>query len=171
MKKSVGAAGALLSSLALAVGLATPAAADNPSNGRYNNVRAMHTGMCAAVGNNSTSPGAGLIQFPCDRKYNKQFVGQGAGTDAYFLRVRSTNMCITPQTGADHAVLVQAPCVNMDSQVWVATYAGNDSWQLRNRATGFCMGVAWGAGNSGQPLDQSSCGAFDGQSWRFTVAQ
>ncbi|MEV8536240.1 RICIN domain-containing protein [Streptomyces sp. NPDC051211] len=170
MKKSVGAAGALFCSVALAVGLATPAAADNPSNGRYNTIRATHTGMCAAVGNNSTSAGAGLIQFPCDYKYNKQFLAQGAGTDAYFLRVRSTNMCVTPQSGAEHAILVQAPCVNVDSQVWVAEYAGSDSWRLRNRATGFCMGVAWGTTNSGQPLDQSTCGAFNGQTWRFIVA-
>ncbi|WNF30205.1 RICIN domain-containing protein [Streptomyces sp. C11-1] len=169
MKKSIGAAGAVFSALALAVGMATPAAADSPSNGRWNNMRALHTGMCAAVGNNSTKVGAGLIQYRCDYKSNKEFYAQGAGTNAYFLRIRSTNMCVTPQTGADHALLVQSPCANVDSQVWVAEYAGNDSWKMRNRATGFCMGVAWGTTNSGQPLDQSSCGAFDGQTWRFTA--
>ncbi|MFD0314700.1 RICIN domain-containing protein [Streptomyces flavalbus] len=169
MKKSIGAAGAVLSALALAAGMATPAAADTPANGQYNNMRVLHTGMCAAVGNNSTKVGAGLIQYPCDSKYNKQFYAQWAGTNAYFLRIRSTGMCVSPQTGADHALVVQLPCANVDSQVWVAEPVGTDSYTLRNRSTGFCMGVAWGTTNSGQPLDQSTCGSFNGQTWRFTA--
>ncbi|MEJ8641896.1 RICIN domain-containing protein [Streptomyces sp. MS1.HAVA.3] len=171
MRKPAGVLCALLSSFVLALGLASPAAADSPGNGQWNRMIADHTGMCAAVGNNSTRPGAGLIQYPCDKKPNKQFVAQGAGTNAYFLRIKSTSMCVTPVDGSDHSLIVQALCNHStDQQVWVAEYAGSNLYRMRNRATGLCMGVAWGTTNSGQPLDQSICGAVGGQNWRFEIA-
>ena len=42
---------------ALALAMAVPAGAVPPDNGYYNKMVATHTGMCAAVGNNSSSPG------------------------------------------------------------------------------------------------------------------
>jgi hypothetical protein len=155
---------------ALALALAVPAVADSPGNNYYNKMVATHTGMCAAVGNNSTSAGAGLIQYRCDNKGNKQFLGQGAGTNAYFLRILSTKMCVTPREHvlADHTEIVQMPCTNTDTQVWNAEFAGQDLYRLRNRASGLCLTVAWGMTNSGQPLDQTTCGTFgNAQVWRF----
>ncbi|MDJ0343916.1 RICIN domain-containing protein [Streptomyces sp. H10-C2] len=160
---------ALSSAALLSLGAATSAHADGPDNGYYNKMTNLNSGMCAAVGNNSTSPGAGLIQFPCDNKYNKQFAAGWAGSNAYFLRIRSDNQCVTVQSWAEHALVVQSYCANSDAQVWVAESLGNDSYRLRNRASGLCLTAAWGMTNSGQPLDQSTCGGFNGQAWRFSA--
>lgn len=160
---------ALSSAALLSLGAANSAQADSPDNGFFNKLTNLNSGMCAAVGNNSTQPGAGLIQFPCDNKYNKQFSSGWAGTSAYFLRVRSTGQCVTPQGPANHALVVQSYCSNNDAQVWVAESLGNDSYRLRNRSSGLCLTAAWGMTNSGQPLDQSTCGGFNGQAWRFSA--
>ncbi|GAA1222558.1 hypothetical protein GCM10009665_10990 [Kitasatospora nipponensis] len=171
MKKVSGTLALLSSALLLAVGSAGTAQADVPLDGYYNTMTNLNSGMCASVGNNSTSPGAGLIQYPCDSKANKQFLATGAGTDAYFFHIRSDGQCLSPSGPGEHTQVVQLSCSNTDAQVWITTSLGNDSYQLKNRATGFCLTAAWGMTNSGQPLDQSTCGAFQGQAWRFTAVR
>ncbi|MEU9305225.1 RICIN domain-containing protein [Streptomyces sp. NPDC048269] len=168
-KKLTGAIAALTGSVLLTLGSPGIAEAAAPDASYYNRLVTLNTGMCAAVGGNSTSVGAGFIQFPCDGKYNKQFHSQWAGTNAYFLKVRSTNLCMTPESTAEHAVIRQQYCANSDLQVWVTEYMGNDNYRLRNRATGFCMGPGWGMTWSGQPLEQAACGTFAGQDWRFVM--
>ncbi len=171
MRKPAGVLWTLFCSLVLALGLATPAAADTPGNGQWNRMIADHTGMCAAVGNNSTRPGAGLIQYPCDKKDNKEFLASGAGTNAYFLRIKSTNMCVSPVDGSNHALIVQVQCdPKTDQQVWVTESAGSNIYRMRNRASGLCMGVVWGVTTSGAPLFQAECGSMGGQNWRFEIA-
>lgn len=151
------------------LGTATTAHADVPNNGAWNRMVNLNSGMCVAVGNDSRAAGAGLIQFRCDGKYNKRFKAIPAGGNLYSLQIRSTGMCVVPQTGADHAILVQQHCMHAYAGIWAIEYLGGDSYQLRNATTGMCMGVAWGMIYSGQPLDQTTCGALNGQAWGFTV--
>jgi len=151
------------------------AAAPTPGYTFSNTMTTLHTGMCAAVGNNSTSAGMHLIQYRCDGKDNKRFHLLPAGTDKYFIKVKSSlglssHLCLAPKddSRAQHALVVQSRCANSDFQVWETVSLGNDSYRVRNYATGLCMTVAWDMRNSGQPLDQASCGAFSAQAWRFT---
>ncbi|HVK24037.1 MAG TPA: RICIN domain-containing protein [Actinokineospora sp.] len=114
-----------------------------------------------------------LIQYKCDYKDNKRFAFKWAGTDAYSLIVKSTNMCVTPRahSTADHAVITQDYCRGLDTQVWITEPIGPSTYRLRNRASGLCLTVAWGSTASGQPLDQSTCGAFgSAQSWYFKAS-
>lgn len=153
------------------------AVADAPTPGyTFSNwMTSLHTGMCAAVGDNSTRDGMHLIQYRCDGKDNKRFHLLPAGTDKYFMKVKSSlglayHLCLAPKDNsrAEHALVVQTRCANTDFQVWETISLGNDSYRVRNYATGLCMTVAWDMRNSGQPLDQASCGAFAAQAWRFT---
>jgi hypothetical protein len=168
MKRLIGVLAALSGVLLASLTMATPANAARPDNGAWNAMTNLNSGRCAAVGNDSRSPGAGLIHYKCDGKYNKRFKALPAGGNLYFLQIRSTGMCVAPQTGADHAVLIQNWCdYSGFAKVWAIEYLGNDSYRLRNQSTGLCMGVAWGVTFSGQPLDQTTCDAFPGQAWRF----
>ncbi|MEU9132310.1 RICIN domain-containing protein [Kitasatospora sp. NPDC048540] len=169
MKKPTALLAAFSCAALMSLGAASVAHADTPANGSGNTIKNLNSGLCAAVGDNSKSNGAGLIQYKCDTKANKQFTSTWAGTDSYFFKVTSSGKCIQPQGTAEHALVVQQTCSNSDLQVWTAVFLGNDSYQLRNRASGLCLGAGWGATNSGQPLDQAVCGAFPGQSWRFTA--
>jgi hypothetical protein len=153
------------------------AAADAPTLGYTfsNTLTSLNSGLCAAVGNNSTSPGMHLIQYKCDGKDNKRFHLLSAGTNKFFMKVKSSlgrtsHLCVAPRgsSTAEHAVLEQIQCANTDFQVWEAISLGNDSYRLRNFGSGLCMTVAWDQTYSGQPLDQASCGAFVAQAWRFT---
>jgi hypothetical protein len=150
---------------------AGPASAASPGDGAFHSMFSPLSGMCAAVGDNSDAAGAGLIQYECNGMDNKQFRGTSAGGNLYTFMVRSTGMCIMPQSLFDHAEIVQQPSWNCGPlAVWAAESLGDDTYRLRNQATGLCMGVAWGKTWSGQPLDQTTCGAFPGQRWHFTAA-
>ncbi|MDB1088564.1 RICIN domain-containing protein [Streptomyces sp. ACA25] len=161
MKKKLTGLVAALSAVLFMLGTATPANAVPPS-AAWQQIVTLQTGMCATAGGNGE-----LIQYRCDNKRNKQFSSAWAGTDAYFLRVYSSFQCVAPSSAAEYANIVQVTCSNTDLQVWEAEFQGNDSYRLRNRATGMCLTVAWDVTASGQPLNQSRCGAFAAQTWRF----
>lgn len=158
---------AALSAAGLAVLAPSAANADQAGAGTFQ-VKTTLTGMCASVGDNSSSAGMHLIQYRCDYKDNKRWTFGWAGTNAYTLAVRSTGMCMTPKahSTADHAVITQDYCRSLDTQVWITEPSGVNTYRLRNRASGLCLTVAWGRTNSGQPLDQTTCGAYDrAQDW------
>ncbi len=129
-------------------------------------LKAGHTGMCAAVGGNSTNAGMWFIQYKCDGKTNKKFdlIPTGAASQ-YQLKVRSTGLCMVPEGTGNHAVIVQNPCGYSAASMWNLAKQGDGKFTMINAQSNLCLGVAWGMPGSGQPLDQATCGAFTGQAW------
>lgn len=131
-------------------------------------LKAGHTGMCAAVGNNSIQPGMWFIQYKCDGKENKRFDLVPTGTPSqYYLQVRSTGLCMVPEgmSPGAHMQIVQNACQPFAAFRWTLTPQGDGKFTMTNAQSSLCLGVAWGMTNSGQPLDQASCGAHTGQAW------
>ncbi len=129
-------------------------------------LKAGHTGMCAAVGDNSTNAGMWFIQYKCDGKNNKKFdlIPAGAASQ-YYLKVRSTGMCMVPESTANHAEIVQNTCQSSDQFRWTLTRQGDGKYTMANSQSNLYLGVAWGMTGSGQPLDQATGGAHTGQAW------
>ncbi|MFV0373553.1 RICIN domain-containing protein [Microbacterium sp.] len=137
-------------------------------------MRSALSGMCAAVGGNSTQQNMHFIQYKCDRKLNKSFTFTRApgSSDAWIIRVRSTGMCVVPEnySTANHTVVVQKDCneSNAASQ-WRSERSASGTYAFRNAASpGRCLGVGWDQTYSGQPLDLATCGA-PGQQWNLQV--
>lgn len=132
------------------------------------------TGMCAAVGDNSNRENMHFIQYKCDGKANKYFTfTRVPGTTAWIIRVNSTQMCVIPRdySTAEHTVLVQNRCsITNPASQWTAVSTLAGTYTFRNVASGQCLSVAWGRTNSGQPLDQATCG-LPGQEWRLAQRQ
>ncbi|WP_179118030.1 RICIN domain-containing protein [Saccharothrix sp. ALI-22-I] len=57
-------------------------------------------------------------------------------------------------------MITQDYCRALDTPVWITEPSGVNTYRLRNRASNLCLTVAWGRTNSGQPLDQTTCGTF-----------
>lgn len=129
-------------------------------------LKAGHTGMCAAVGDNSNSPGMWFIQFTCDGKANKKFDLVPTGSPSqYSLKVKSTGLCMAPEGPGNHARIVQRQCQSTPEFRWTLASQSDGRFTMANGQSNLCLGVAWGTTNSGQPLDQASCGAQAGQAW------
>lgn len=140
-----------------------------PGTISYTELRAGHTGMCAAVGDNSTKAGMWFIQYKkCDGKENKKFDLVPTGTPSqYYLQVRSTKMCMVPkELSGLHVEIVQNPCQSSDEFRWTLDRQADGKYTMRNGFdSSLCLGVAYGGTNSGMPLDQAPCGSFAGQVW------
>ena len=72
--------------------------------------------QCFDVLNGSTANGARIVQWPCHRQANQQWIEAGRNGDKIQIRNRKSNLCMTRQ---DNGAMIQFQCRRNDSRQWI----------------------------------------------------
>ncbi|GAB3651974.1 family 43 glycosylhydrolase [Glycomyces tarimensis] len=168
---AIGAAIAL--ALTVALGGATPAAADHHrTDGTSVSLAALHSGKCADVISASTADGAEIGQYDCNGGLNQLWRMNDLGNGYVELTARHSDKCldVNEASTSDGARVIQWSCNGGTNQQWQVQDAGEGQVRLIARHSGKCLGVLDGSTANGARLQQGNCDTGDGRQWELRLA-
>jgi len=153
-----------------ALGLASVNAAAQPTTGNYW-IKNRNSNLCLDVEDESTEPGAQIIQSRCTRREDQQFrlAVDGRNPDLYYLIVDRTGQCMGPRRRDSmnpRAPMVQAPCTTQDHHKFRLVSMGS-YYRIVSERSGLCLAVDGSSLEEGARILQFGCHGRPNQQFRF----
>lgn len=135
------------------------------------------TGMCLAIGDSSTTPGAKAIQWTCEGISNQRWIKWQRQVNfggVYVLQNQATGQCLAIPHGSATPGLgvIQWTCTDGLEQQWRESYQacrdGEACTTYTNVATGLVLAIPNGSLTRGVQAIQWNGDGNDDQTWRDT---
>jgi len=125
------------------------------------------SGKCLDIAGNSSSSGAGTIQYHCGFTPTQYWTVQPyAG--AFRLIVNQSGQCLVVSGNSyiDGARTIQSACTGARGELWSFSASGN-AWQIISTNSRKCLYVSGGSTSDGSQVIQSTCDGTAASKWVF----
>lgn len=142
-------------------------ASNSRSNSTYHTIAPLHSQKCVDVKSASTTNGASVQQYSCNRTKAQFFQIVKKSGSYYEIRNRNSGKCldVSGYSTADGAIIHQWDCHGGYNQQWMFKHVGAGLFQIVSRNSGKCLEVPGNSTADSVQLKQYSCHTRNNQLW------